>query len=215
MRRRSADNEELADRLLKRFGYNEPIFTEEIIDIWNEYSRSRVFQLLKEMQEEGIIEKDGRNVYYFPTLISTGEKMILGRQQLIDRKYIYHGEEIFGYYSGPKLLNGLHLITQMPFQIELVTSNTSAKVRKVKVKNFEITVRKSKVKINKNNVYALMLLEAFTDMRRPLEGQEIEDMREFVRLRNIKEKDVLRYSRHFPIYTLNNILETGLDNVFA
>jgi len=213
-RTRTVSKEELAERLLKKFGYDEPIFTSEILDSWKEYSRPRVFQILKELMGENKIVKDEAGIYYFPTKIMTGEQMVLGRQQIIDKKFITYGKEIFGYYSGMKLLNGLHLTTQMPFQIELVSSKASAKVRKVKVKNFAITVRRSRVPINKNNVHALMLLEAFAELRRPLEREEVGWIKEFVKLKNIKEEDVLFYSRYFPRHTMKNLCKTGMGIMF-
>ncbi|MCL2712697.1 MAG: hypothetical protein FWD37_05450 [Methanomassiliicoccaceae archaeon] len=213
MRERIVSKETLAKRLLKKFGQDEPIFTSEILSVWKEYSRPRVFQILKEMVNEGKIIKKESGVYYFPLIIErTGRPMSLSRTQVLEKKFLFQKEEIYGYYSSLKLLNGLHLITQMPFDIEMVSSNTSAGIRKVDV---NVTVRRSKVQITKNNVHALMLLEAFKEMRRPLYKKEVKWMREFVQVKNIKKEDVLRYSRHFPAHTLDSILRTGIDNVFA
>ncbi|MCL1984375.1 MAG: hypothetical protein FWG58_03120 [Methanomassiliicoccaceae archaeon] len=215
MKERVVDKEELIGRLLKRFGENAPIFISEIAEEWGEYSRSRVFQLLREMLKDGMIAKGDNGIYYLPTVTLTGQRSVLGHEDIIDKRFIYSGDDIFGYYSGLSLLNGLHLTTQMPFRIELVTSNASATVRKIEVDGFPITVRRSKVKISKKNVYALMLLEAFTEMRRPLKGREIVYMKEFAESRKIRKEDVVRYSRYFPLYTMKSILDTGLDNVFT
>jgi hypothetical protein len=207
--------EELSNRLLEKFGRNEPIFTSEIIDVWKEYSRPRVFQLLKEFVDSGIIVKNMTGVYYFPTTRVTGKQSVLNRQKVMDKKYVYYGEMIFGYYSGLTLLNGLHLTTQMPFHIELVTSRTSTPVRKIWHGKASLTVRRSKVPITNKNVHTLMLLEAFTEMGRPLEKEETAYMREFVELRGVKEEDVLRYAKHFPAHTLESLLGTGMKNIFA
>lgn len=215
MRTRSITKEELAERLLKKFGYNEPIFTSEIVDNWGEYSRPRVFQLLKELLKENLITKSDTGVYYFPTVMVTGKLSVLGRQKIMDKKFIRYGEETFGYYSGISLLNGLHLMTQMPFHIELVSSKASANIRKIKISNSEVTVRRSRVPITKKNVHALMLLEAFTEMRRPLDKEEAGWIREFVEIKNIKEEDVIRYSRYFPMHTLESLFGTGIRNVFT
>ena len=212
---RSTSKEELVERLLKRFGYDEPIFTQEILETWKEYSRPRVFQLLKELLKEGTITKEGTGVYFFSTELYARRRTVLGRQPIMDKKFIRYGGEVFGYYSGMSLLNGLHLTTQMPFQIELVSSKASAKIRKVRISNSEVTVRRSRVPVTKNNVHALMLLEAFMEMRRPLDEEETKWIREFVKLKNIKEEDVIRYSRYFPIHVLKSLYGTGIRNVFA
>ncbi|MCL1905151.1 MAG: hypothetical protein FWG19_03405 [Methanomassiliicoccaceae archaeon] len=215
MRTRIVDKEELADRLLKKYGHNEPIFTSEIFEAWKEYSRPRAFQLLKELVEEGIIKKEDAGTYYFSRTTLTGEQSVLGRKSIIDKKFIEHGEEVFGYYSGFTLLNDLHLTTQMPYQIELVSSKASAPVRKVEINNFPITVRRSRVTINKKNVGALMLLETFNELDRPLKNNELWGIKEFVKQENVKMEDVILYSRHFPEKAVKNLLGTGLTNVFA
>ncbi|MCL1904752.1 MAG: hypothetical protein FWG19_01340 [Methanomassiliicoccaceae archaeon] len=215
MKERVVDKEELIGRLLKRFGENVPIFMSEIAETWKEYSRSRVFQLLREMLKDRMIAKGDNGIYYLPTVTLTGQRSVLDHEDIIDKRFICSGDDIIGYYSGLSLLNGLHLTTQMPFRVELVTSNASATVRKIEVDGFPITVRRSKVKISKKNVYVLMLLEAFKEMRRPLKGREIAYMKEFAEYRKIKKEDVVRYSRYFPLYTMKSILDTGLDNVFT
>ncbi|MDR0335185.1 MAG: hypothetical protein LBH69_04800 [Methanomassiliicoccaceae archaeon] len=215
MRTRMVTKEELADRLLRKFGTNEPIFTKEVIRSWKEYSRPRVFQLLKELLKDGVIARSEYGVYYFPTIMLTGKRSVLSGWKITNKKFIHHGEAIFGYYSGLTLLNGLHLTTQMPFDIELVTSKTSASVRRVKVSTSFVTVHRSRVPITKKNVYALMLLETFTEMRRPLNKKEAGYIREFVELKQIREEVVLRYAKHFPAHALENILRIGEKNVFA
>jgi hypothetical protein len=215
MRTRMASKEELAGRLLKKFGHDVPIFTSEIIGAWKEYSRSRVFQLLNELLKDGTIVKNRSGIYYFPTTRVTGKRSTLDHEKIVDKKYVYHGEMTFGYYSGISLLNGLHLTTQMPFHTELVTSKASTPVRKIWHGRASVTVRRSKVPISNKNVHALMLLEAFTEIRRPLDEEETEYMREFVELKKIKKEDVLRYAKHFPAHALNSLLGTGIKNVFA
>ena len=42
------DDNMFLDIIIKRFGYNTPIFTQEILDLFSFYSRPRVFQLIKE-----------------------------------------------------------------------------------------------------------------------------------------------------------------------
>ena len=47
MRTATIEKEKLVKRLERKFGKGEPIFTKEIMETWKEYSRARVFQLIK------------------------------------------------------------------------------------------------------------------------------------------------------------------------
>jgi len=215
MRTRMVAKEELAGRLLKKFGHNEPIFTSDIIKIWKEYSRPRVFQLLRELIEEGTITRGYPGVYYFSTEWYKGKRTSLSFQKVMENKFIRRGEKVFGYYSGLKLLNAMHLITQMPFDLEIVTSRTLTSVRKIDNGKAVFTVHRSNVPITDDNIDTLMLLQAFTDIGQIPSKKQTAYLREYVELCNIKEKDVLHYARYFPAHALERLLETGMKNVFA
>jgi hypothetical protein len=215
MRPSITDRKELAERLIKKFGYDEPIFASEIVETWDEYERTRAFQIIKELVGDKILARADLGVYYFPTQTEWGKPSVLGRKKILDKKYIRCGDEVYGYYSGLKLLNGLYLTEQMPFRIEIVSSKASAVVRSVKIKNSVVTIRKSRVPVDKENVYTLMLLEAFSELREPLEPTETRGIKTLATLRNITMEDVNRYAKYFPKWALKNILKTGVQNVFA
>lgn len=220
---RKADKDMLADRLLKKFGRGEPIFTSEIIDAWRELSRSGVFRMIRKLLNEETILRDEIGIYYIPEEGVTRKWSVLGRSQIIEKKYIMYDGDIYGYYSGITLLNGLHLTTQMAYHVEIVTSKISS--RKIKLRNHPMTLRRSKAPIDKNNVHALMLLEAAGDMDGPFLDEDMEEgpgyrdevrwIKEFIELKMIKKEDVLRYAEYFPKRALKNLLETGLDVLFG
>jgi hypothetical protein len=215
MRPSITDKKELAERLVKAFRYDEPIFTSEIVETWGEYARTRAFQLIKELVDDRVLAKSDLGVYYFPTQTAWGKPSVLGRKKVLDKKFIRSGDEVYGYYSGLKLLNGLHLTEQMPFQIEIVSSKASAVVRRVKIRNATVTIRKSRVPVNQKNVYTLMLLEAFSEMREPLAPEDTRGIKSLVKQHNITLADVKRYADYFPKWALKNLLDTGVQNVFA
>ena len=66
----------MIERLKNKFGVNEPIFTSEILEEMKEYSRARVFQLLKKAEEEEKIIKFDNGIYYIPTQTRYGLSLI-------------------------------------------------------------------------------------------------------------------------------------------
>ena len=206
---------ELVDRLIERYGYNEPVMTEEIIATWNEYSRSRVFQLLREYTNKGLISKFDMSVYYIPRMTTLGSLSTLNPEKVIAKKYVRANNEVFGYYAGLNLLNGLYLTTQVPSTYEIVSSKASAIVRRINVGKSRVKLRKARLPITKDNVNALMLLEAFCEMGRPLDEDELFGVQEFVRVKDIKEKDVFKYASCFPAIAIKSLIGTGVENVFA
>jgi hypothetical protein len=103
--------EKLIERLKEKYGCNEPIFTVEILSAWSEYSRPRVFQLLKGATAEGLLVRFAMGIYYIPTMTFLGKPSSLDPQKVIEKQYIESGGEVYGYYSGMTLLNGALLWT--------------------------------------------------------------------------------------------------------
>lgn len=77
----------MIERLRKKFGVDQPIFTNEILEEMSEYSRPRVFQLLKKAEQEEKLIKFDKGVYYIPTETRYG-KSLISVEQVIMKKYI-------------------------------------------------------------------------------------------------------------------------------
>ena len=208
--------EQLLERLADKYGYNEPIMTEEILANWSEYSRPRVFQLLKKFDEEKRLIKYENGVYYLPTKTILGKPSVLSRRQVLEKKYIKDGGDVFGYYSGLSLLNMLGLTNQVPAKPEVVSSKASAIVRKIPYGNQYAVVRKARMPITSDNVSALELLEAFYAIPQYwLDDRALNNIREFVRVYNVKQNEVFKYAGAFPAKAIKNLLYVGVQNVFA
>lgn len=205
---------EFAERLQTRFGKDVPIMTDEVLAAWREYSRPRVFQLLKEAVDKGLLAKYEQGVYYVPAETLCG-KSTLSRRKVIEKKYIRAGNEVYGYYGGLTLLNGLGLTTQMPNRLEVISSRASAIVRQVEVGNAPIKLRRARVQVNKDNVYALELLEAFNEIDMPLSEGALRRVKEFVLSCKMKRADVFAYAGVFPGKAIKNLISSGVENVFA
>ena len=207
----------MIDRLKNKFGVNQPIFTYEILEEMKDYSRPRVFQLLKKAEQDQTLIKFDKGVYYIPTKTRYG-KSLISVEQVITKKYISNKDDVFGIYSGLQMQQNFMLTYQVPTTIEVVTNNETMWIRQIKLKNRNIILRKSRLPITKDNVDAYTILELFSniDLKKYFEDTSIQrEVVNFVKEKEIKSKDVFALIRAFPSKTIKNILESGLINEFA
>lgn len=207
----------MLERLRKKFGVNEPIFTNEILDVMSDYSRPRVFQLLKKAENEQKLIKFDKGIYYIPTETRYG-KSIISVEQVIRKKYVSDKGNVFGIYGGLHLQQNFMLTYQVPTAIEVITNNETMWIRETKLKNREIILKKSRVTITKENVDAYIILELFTniDMKKYFDDISIKrEIIKFIKERIIKVKDVISLAKSFPSKTIRNLMESGVIYEFA
>ena len=207
----------MVERLKSKFGVNQPIFTSEILEEMSEYSRPRVFQLLKKAEQEQTLIKFDKGVYYIPTETRYG-KSLISVEQVIRKKYISDKDDVFGIYGGLQMQQSFMLTYQVPTAIEVVTNNETMWVRETKLKNRSIILRKSRLPITRDNVDVYTILELFSnmDMRKYLDDTSVQrEVVGFIRDRAIKGKDVYALAGAFPSKTTRNIMESGIINEFA
>lgn len=207
----------MVERLKSKFGVNQPIFTSEILEEMSEYSRPRVFQLLKKAEQEQTLIKFDKGVYYIPTETRYG-KSLISVEQVVRKKYIADKEDVFGIYGGLQMQQSFMLTYQVPTAIEVVTNNETMWVRETKLKNRSIILRKSRLPITRDNVDVYTILELFSnmDMRKYFDDTSVQrEVIDFVRDRAIKSKDVYALAGAFPSKTTRNIMESGIINEFA
>ena len=205
------------ERLRSKFGVNQPIFTSEILEEMSEYSRPRVFQLLKKAEQEQTLIKFDKGVYYIPTETRYG-KSLISVEQVIRKKYISDNGDVFGIYGGLQLQQSFMLIYQVPTAIEVVTNNETMWVREMKLKNRSIILRKSRLPITRENADAYTILELFSkmDMRKYFDDTSVQrEVVGFIKDRAIKAKDVYALAGAFPSKTIRNIMKGGIINEFA
>jgi len=207
----------VVERLQKKFGVNQPIFTSEILEEMSDYSRPRVFQLLKKAEAEEALIRFDKGVYYIPTETRYG-KSLISVEQVVRKKYVSDKDEIFGIYGGLQMQQSFMLTYQVPAAIEVVTNNETMWVRKTKLKNRSVILRKSRHPITRENADAYTILELFSkmDMNRFFDDTSVKrEIVGFIRDRAIKGKDVFALSGVFPSKATRNIMESGIINEFA
>lgn len=205
------------ERLKGLFGTNEPIFTEEIMTIFTRYSRPRIFQLINKAEENGEIVRFDTGVYYLPTITEFGVSKITA-EQVVEKKYVRSGGNIFGIYGRLILELNFLLSTQVPNTIEVITNNEARRVREVIIGNRPFILRKSRCQINNGNYGAYTLMELFSnmDLREYKENAEVQkEIMKYVNKQRITSKGLLELAPSFPSRTTKKIVESGILNEIA
>ena len=176
----------LYDYLLEIFGKNEPIFLSDIH--YEDYSDIWLKKKLAKLCESGQVIRYERGIYYIPVKTPFGNS-ILNPNRIIERKYLSEKGNRIGFYTGITALQQAGLSTQMSNIPEIQTNNENSKLRRVKVGNQEVILRKSRVKID--------------DERKAV-------IKSWIRKCNISQELVTKYAPFFPDKALRNLIESGV-----
>lgn len=197
------------DKLQAKYEPNEPIFINEILDEFSEYSRGYVFKLIKKAEEKEELVNFSTGVYFIPTKTILGLSTIT-TEDVVEKKYISSKNETFGIYSGLQLQNMFNLTTQMPNTIEVVTNNESMRKREIEINGRRVILRKSKVNITKDNVNEYMLLQLMTEIGSNINEISRERIKNFISQRNIDYKIIIKLASHFPSKAIKNLIISGV-----
>ena len=197
----------LIDYLLKKYGTNKPIITEELSI--PEISYDNLRKQLSRYNSQGILEKYSQGVYYIP------KETILGRSTLsiddvINRKYITNDNDIYGFYSGLSFYNRLGISTQVPFVYEIVTNKEKSRVREITLKNQKIILRKPYVKINKNNYLENQFLDFINNANSNDLSDNIDVLKKYIKDNNLNKNVILDLITYYPSKTSKKIIESRL-----
>jgi len=214
MRKALIEKEKLLRRLEKRFGVNEPIFIKEIMASWSEYSRARVFQLIKMMCEDGSLMRDIPGVYYLPEEASWGGTWLLDTGKIIEKRYLKSDGRVIGYYSGLTLMNKVGLSNQVPFTDDIVTMNETTTVRWVNVGKARVILRRAKIKITEKTAPVMQVLEIFSRYDKPLAKYQQDNIIALTGGK-IDQKILMECAKCFPKRALENFKKSEVYNVLA
>ena len=87
--------EKFTDILKERFGENEPILVEEILDEFSDISRQAVYKKIDAAMEEGLLARYDRGVYYLPTETRLGKSRLSARQ-VATKRWLESDGEVYG-----------------------------------------------------------------------------------------------------------------------
>ncbi|MBR6455256.1 MAG: hypothetical protein IKS97_11935 [Fibrobacter sp.] len=205
----------LLEFLKSKFGPGKPIFTEDAESLG--LSASNLRQQFKKLVDAGELSRFEPGVYFLPD--PNHEYYPISSNMVAEYKYITNGDEIYGYYSGYTFANQLGLCLQVPYKEEIVTNNTTAIAREVKVGEIPFYIRRAKVEVTKDNRNVLQLLDLLKDVEEYTDYCCEEEAPDIIRkhiLRNkILRADVDKYIENFPLKTYKYIYDLRLYDVFA
>lgn len=205
----------LLDYLQKNYKVNEPIF---VSDIDLPVTDTNLRQMLKVLCDNGQIFRYDTGIYYMKGVSRIKGGISLSASEVARYKYISRNNQINGYYSGYTFANQLGLTTQVPYTIEIVSNQASAKCREVRLKNQKIMLRKPRTEITKDNYSVLQLLDLLKDWEKYVDddmSMAAERIRAYIREICIRRTDVDEYIGLFPDRVYKYIYEMRLYNAFA
>lgn len=204
---------ELVNRLQSRYDFNTPIFSDEIFEVMNEYSRPRIYQLIAEAVKNKLLLRFDSGVYYLPTKTVLGFSK-LNPQKVVEKRYIAFGNDVYGIYSGVQLLNAMGLSDQVPATVEVLTNNESMRYREVTVGYLKVILRKARIPISAGNVNIFTLWELFNMLNPKImrKGIDYGKVIAFINERNISAKEILNYTNFFPARAAKNLINSGVLN---
>ena len=205
-----------AQRLKEQFNINEPIFTEEIMRLFPEYSRMQVFRFINKAEENKEIVQFTKGVYYIPKMTKIGLSTITS-DDVARKRYIGWKEDIYGVVSGIKLLNTFSVTTQMPAVIEIVTNNETTRKREITIRNRRFILKKSRVEINKDNAAAYTVLQLFDELNDESELNQYASKRiaEYVGLSGVTKTQLLNLAVNVPGRTIQKLIRSDVFNEIA
>ncbi len=199
---------EFYEYLIKTYGYNEPIFYNEIN--FKNYSRPWLQKELNSLCEQEKLMRFEKGIYYIPSITMLGVSR-MDAKKVINKKYIDNGRDIIGYYSGVTFLNMLGLSTQMPNISEIYTNNENSRVREIPIGSQRVILRKAREKVNRENVAVLSFLELmnFTDAAF-YDDEKKEIVKQYILDNGITKNSILKYAPSFPDKAMRTLVESGV-----
>lgn len=201
--------------LQENYKLNEPIF---VSDIDLPVTDTNLRQMFKVLCDNGQIMRYDTGIYYLKGDSRLKGGATLSASEVARYKYISRNNQVNGYYSGYTFANQLGLTTQVPFTIEIVSNQASAKCREVSVKNQKIMLRKPRTQITSENCNILQLLDLLKDLELYVDD-DISDAAKrisaYVKGLGLRRSEIDKYIGFYPERIYKNIYETRLYDAFA
>ena len=147
--------------LISNYKPNEPIF---VSDLQISISDANLQQMFNLLCDSGKIKRFDTGIYYLPKESRLTGGVPLGADTVARYKYVSRNGRIDGYYSGYTFANQLGVITQVPYTLEIVSNNASAKVQEVNLQGRKVILRKAKIPVTKENYKILQFLDFLKDV---------------------------------------------------
>lgn len=201
----------LKSYLLENYGYDEPIFLNDLKI--EGLSENAVRQSVKRLVAKGFLERYDNGIYYISKAGGLLEKSYLDPLLVIMRKYVMNKYETYGYITGLSFVNQLGLTTQMPAVIEIVTNTEATNGRTVMVGSQKVRVKKSAVPVSNNNAELLQLLDCVGQAEKYTElslKEMVDTMLSYVRQKRFTKEQLSEVSYAINGATAKKLIEWGI-----
>ena len=152
----------LYDYLINNYDKDEPIFLSELPGNSKDYIR----QEMKQLVDEGKIERLYNGVYYLAYTTILGTKGKVSINKFVEKKYISPKGVVSGYITGIQFANMYGFTTQNPAYIEVCSNEATTRQRKLDVAGRKIIVYKPLAQITEENRSALQFLDLMSTIDR-------------------------------------------------
>ncbi len=202
------------EKISKNFDTNEPIFTEEILSLFKEYSRAQVFRYIDKAKNNKELIQFTKGVYYIPTITFWGDLSMITTDSVVEKKYLRNSNQVYGVYSGIKLLNLFSVTTQMGATIEIVTNNETTRCRHIDINGRKFILRKSRCNITKKNYAAYTILQLFNDFddQDKLDDHSYKSIVEYINNYKVEKEQLLELSMQFSARAIKKLIGSGILN---
>ena len=206
----------LKSYLIENYGYNEPIFLNELsVDGMSE---NAIRQSVKRLVAGGFLERYDNGIYYIPKRNDLLGKSYLDPSVVVMRKYVKSKDQIYGYVTGISFANQLGLTTQMPAVIEVVTNREATNGRLVTVGNQRVRIKKPTIFVSESNAELLQFLDGVSQAEKytELSIEETRDvLRAYVRRMCFTKEQLAEVSPVLTGATAKRLIEWGMIYEFA
>lgn len=206
----------LNEYLVKEFGYDEPIFINNL-EV-NDMSKKALRQAISRLAKTGNLVKFDTGIYYIPKPDRLLKRAYLDTTKVIIRKYITDGREIYGYFTGLSAANQLALTTQVPVQLEICSNRESSKGRTLMIGNRTIRVKRAKTEVTSNNYKILQLLDLLQEAEKltDLPDEEVVSrLKTNISSEGISREELKKYISLYPGKVAQKIIEWELIYEFT
>ena len=206
----------LKSYLLENYGYNEPIFLNDLKI--EELSENAVRQSVKRLVANGFLERFDKGIYYIPKQDGLLGKSYLDPLLVIMRKYVRNESETYGYVTGMAFANQLGLTTQVPAIIEIITNREATNGRTVTVGNQKVRIKKAAVAVSENNADILQFLDCVGQAEKYTElsmKETIESMCAYVKGKGFTREQLSGVTSGMTGATAKKLIEWGLIYEFV
>src|SRR5690625_204566 len=199
---------------LENYGYNEPILTDELQNDSNLTIKNSTLRMnLKRLVDEGRIKRYARGIYFIPKPNSLLKNQSLSINKVIRKKYLYDRSKPIGYQTGIAFANQLNLTAQTAGMIEIVTNKETNIKRSTKINDWQITLRKPRSEIKKDNIKVLQVLDLLNNFEKIsekyLEKSSVAII-DYMNDAKIGKKELNKILFNYPKNTIIKVNESGV-----